>query len=365
MVVYLCNIAITLILGCVASVVSPRMKDKRISKFWLSFVLLSWLIIYAFRYNVGADFSGYYFYFKRIGFQQQSLVEFVGGQRDFLFAILEYLCYQIFNGNWVTFSIIIGILTYLPVLSTIRNESNNFTLASLLYIFTMNFYAGFNGIRQGIAVSFVFFAYYQFLKRKKYILYFIFIIIAFGFHSTVLVTVPFHFLSLKKVSSKLFRFTIVFMLFSYMFLWQLWAYLIEFLEMIGQDKLASDYANAMTDGSSLLRMIVYIVPAIIGIFYYDKMKRKYQNIDSEIILILLASFFMLLSTKYWLFARVALYFYMHTIVFLPKLDCAFAKNSKKIGMLLVATLYFAYMCIMLLRGDGGCLPYNFIPLEQM
>lgn len=357
--VYLSMIAATMVLGFLANRSSGK---YRIRIGWILAILAVWVFVYGFRYNTGSDFEGYHFFYNRIGELNQSFEEFTAGQRDFLFARLEYYIFQFSGGNWIAFSVILGILTYLPVLLVVRDESPNFMLSSLLFIFTTQYFSGFNGVRQAIAVAFSLYAYYKFFKKGKYLPYTILMFLAFGFHSTALIAIPFHFLSKLRLSSGLFKVVVVLMIVSYVFLWDLWDYLIEFLEMIGQNKLAEDYADATTDGSGLLRAFVHLLPAIIGLMYKRIILRDHKGAESEIMLILISGIFMLFSTKYWLFGRVATYFNIHTIIFLPKLESIFTKNSKQTAMLLMSLLYFAYMCAMLLHGDGGCLPYTFYPL---
>lgn len=362
MVVYFSMILFTFLVGSLKTNNSRKFKIS-----WLQLIVLLavWVFIYAFRYNTGTDFSGYYYMFKRMGIVSQTFAEYMSTKRDFLFYALQYFVYHYFNGSWIVFSVIIGVLTYLPILLVLKKESNSFGFSILLYIFTLNYFSGFNGIRQGVAISIIFWAYSTFFKENKYIPYFIAMIIAFGFHSTVIFVIPFHFLAKKKINSKIFKIVVAMLLFTYAFLWGLWGYLIKFLETIGQDKLAEDYASAMANGSSSLRMIVYILPAIIAIIFYKTLKEKHEDIDSEIMLVLLAGIFMLFSMKYWLFARIAIYFHIFSILLIPKLECIFTKNSKRLGMMLIGGLYFVYMCAMLLHGDGGCLPYTFIDLTSI
>lgn len=356
--VYLNMIAITAVFGLCAGRSNQK---RRIALGWILAILAVWVYIYGFRYNTGSDFEGYYFFYNRIGELNQSFEEFTGGQRDFLFARLEYYIFQLSDGSWLAFSITLGILTYLPILLVIRDESPWVMLSSLLFIFTTQYFNGFNGVRQAIAVAFTFYAYYKFFLKGKYLLYGVLMFAAFGLHSTALIAIPFHFLSKLGISSKIFWVVVGLMLLSYVYLWNIWDYLIDFLEMIGQNKLAEDYADATTDGSGMLRAIVHLMPAIVGLLYCSLLKREYRHVDKEIMLILVSGIFMLFSTKYWLFARVATYFNIHTIIFLPKLEAAFTKNSKRSAMFVMSVLYFVYMCAMLLHGDGGCLPYTFYP----
>ena len=160
--VYLCMIAMTALFGLCAG---RSVQKGRIAYGWTLAILAVWVFVYAFRYNTGTDFEGYHYFYNRIGELNQTFEEFVGGQRDFLFARMEYYIYQLSGGSWIAFSLVLGILTYLPILIVIRDESPSVLLSSLLFIFTTQYYSGFNGIRQAIAVAFTFYAYYKlFLK---------------------------------------------------------------------------------------------------------------------------------------------------------------------------------------------------------
>lgn len=357
--VYLCMIAMTALFGLCAG---RSVQKGRIAYGWTLAILAVWVFVYAFRYNTGTDFEGYHYFYNRIGELNQTFEEFVGGQRDFLFARMEYYIYQLSGGSWIAFSLVLGILTYLPVLIVIRDESPSVLLSSLLFIFTTQYYSGFNGIRQAIAVAFTFYAYYKLFLKGKYLLYALVMLAAFGFHSTALIAIPYHFLSKLGVRSKVFWTVGALMLLSYVYLWEIWDHLIDFLEMIGQNKLAEDYANATENGSGMLRAVVHLLPALVGMLYCRQLEQEYKHTDKEIMMILISGIFLVFSTKYWLFSRVASYFNMHSIMLLPKLESAFTQNSKRSAMVLMAALYFAYMCAMLLHGDGGCLPYTFYPL---
>jgi hypothetical protein len=363
--VYLINIILTLVVGMLVPNYNIRRmfgeEKYRTRKFyWLNIVVIGalWIVIYALRYGVGTDFFTYYNKFANIG--DMSLKSYVESQRDYLFASLEWVSHKVFRGNWIAYSVILGGLVYGPVLITLRKKSANFVISAMLYIFTLQFYSAFNGIRQAIAVSLLFMAHYLFLKEKKYRKYIVTCAIAYGFHSSAIFIIPFHIVSLKNLKSRAVKVTSAFIVFSYMFMWQLWAYLIEFLEIIGQTKMAEDYADATMNGSSYLRFFVYLLPALVGIFFYRTLKRRYEDIDSDLILTLFSALFMLASTKYWLFARIATYLGMSSILLIPRFDSIFTDGSKKMGKLLIGILYFLYMLVVLLSGEGNYVPYNFI-----
>ena len=364
MLVYLVTIFLTWIFSVYAVKYSTGsgidIKQRIPSKFFVFMILAVWCTVYALRYYVGTDFVNYYHDYNEIGIQKLSVLKFIETQRDALFGYLSYFCSKVFNGSWVVFSYVCAIITYLPVLIVMRKKSADFVASSLLFIFTMACFSCFNGVRQGIAASIVFLAYYCFLKEKKYWLYALFVFIAFGFHSTAIIIVPFHLLSLLSLKSKIFKITVTVMTISYFVLWSVWSYVIEFFEWIGQEKLANDYADIGQDGSSLIRLLVAAIPVLLGIVYQKTLRKHYQDIDAEVILLCVAAIFTLFSMENWIFSRIASYLQFSLILFLPKLKVVFDKENQKLGRVLILVLYFAYMLILLVRGESDLLPYTFI-----
>jgi len=362
--VYLTMIFLTLVFSVFAmkysTVTGTDIKKRVPAKFFVFLILTVWCSIYAFRYFVGSDFRNYYNTFNGIIDNKMSLTEFISTQRDSLYGYLSFFSSKLFNGNWIIFSYICSFLSYFPVVYVLYKKSTDFVMSMLLYIFTFTYFSAFNGVRQSISLSLIFLAYYCFLKEKKYFLYVIFVLIAFGFHATTLIAIPFQLLSLKPLNSKLFKVTVVLLLFSYLFLWNIWSYVIDFLEFIGQSKLATDYDSLSQDGSGVVRFLVNVIPPVLGLLFYKKIKTHYSDIDSEIILLCIAAILSMFSLKNWIFSRIAAYLKISAILFLPKLECIFDSKSKKMGRFLILFLYFAYMCALLLHGDGQVLPYRFI-----
>lgn len=364
--VYLIMICFTLLFSTFAvkfaSTTRRGMKKSVPAKLFVFLMLLVWCTIYALRYRVGTDFGTYYNYFNRIVTEGLALADALQNQRDALFGYIAFFAARLFNGEWIAFSYLCAGLIYVPVMIIIYKKSDDFVSSSLLYIFTTAYFSGFNGVRQAIAAALIFLAYYCGLKEKRYWFYIIFVLLAFGFHSTVFIIVPFQLLSLKGVKSKSFKISIAVLLFSYLFLWNIWSVVIDFLETIGQSKLASDYAELTENGASLLRLIVAVFPPVLGLVYRKKLAKKYPDIDCEIVLLTIAAMFLLFSLKNWIFARIAGYCDIVLIMFLPKLNYIFSDNSRKFGRLLILVLYFLYMISLLFHGGGHLLPYKFIDI---
>lgn len=331
-------------------------RSERAKRTGVVLITIVWGALFALRNRVGTDFGTYYGLYSRAG--NESITVFLSTQRDFLFGLITYICNKISNGNWIFYQAVVAILIYLPVLLVFKRKSESMLQSCLLYIFTLTLFSGFNGTRQALATSFLFYGYYTYYIQKKKIGTIVCLLIAFGFHSSVILAIPFLMLSQKSLNSKVVITSFVGLIIAYVFIWQIWPLLINFLRLVGQTKMADDYMEVSTEkGSGFLRALVIAVPFLIALLRKKQFTAQYLHAENEIILSGYAVLFMFLSMRYWIFSRVAAYFAISQMMLIPKLSIAFSKESQKIFILLLLVLYFAYMVAMLLHGEGWYYPY--------
>lgn len=368
--VYLLYIAIVFIFLFCAKYLGGNVKDnngkvikRRNNKIFLWLALLSMMSVYALRYYVGTDFGGYYHSYLRLAESDMSLSEFLSstGYREKLYGILMYVCSQIFGAHWVPFAFVCAFLTYWPIMKVLNANSTDITASTLMYIFILAYFTGFNGVRQGIAEGFVALAFFEGLKKRKYVKYSILMFIAYEFHSTALIVIPVHILALLPFYSKPVRIGLIAGASTVILLDSVWAKVINFLTEVGQDKLASDYAVLSDNGSSLLRLIVFALPLILGVAFYYRLKREDDGtLDSELVFMSFIVLMLFASMRNWIFARIGSYFNIGLVLFLPRLEGIFPSRNRSIGKWMIVLLYFAYMVALLLHGEGHLLPYQFI-----
>lgn len=368
MAIYFINIIVTAVIAIDAR------KQKRIvgmqgeirykvSLWAIGAILLTWVLIYANRgLSIGSDTEGYYQYYKLLTQSTVSLKEYLNQGGDILFETLRYCINKVSSGNWHIFIYIMGVLTYAPILFVLRKEENkHFAMSVLLYIFMFHYYYGFNAIRQTIANSISFMAYFLFFRKRKYIKYTISMLIAWGFHSTALFVVVFHFLSKLKIKSKILWVIVGVLLIIGRSFSTVWNAAISLLSMGGNDTLANRYVENMFTGSGYIRVLICLVPLVLGIWKQSVIERKEQKkIDDFLIFLIFDTIFMLYSTYNWLFARIAVYLDIYAIVFIPKLEGVFKDNSRKVSKMLILSLYFIYMVMLLLHGEANVYPYKFM-----
>lgn len=350
MIVYLSLIIIICLLGL-------YINENKITKNFIIFLITTILIcIYAFRYYVGSDFFLYHLNFVSQNFEG----------RDWLFNIISKLNYNISNGNWYYHSLVLGLITYVPIIFFYKKYSSSIIITILIYIFSYSYFFPFNGIRQGIAIAIYIMAYQCLIDDKK-IKFVIYIICAYLLHSTVLIAIPFMILSLAKYNSKLLKLINILLIICVAMLNKIWPLILSIFDMIGQHKIANDYKSVVIsdgNGSSFIRLLVYIVPVILGIYYYKsyKEKRNISKFDNVMLNTqVFACILMFASTKYWIFSRVALYFSIFSPIAYVKYTNCFKDKSKSIYILALLSFYFMYMILLLLNGEGSMLPYqNFL-----
>lgn len=365
MTIYIVTCIFTLLLGNLAQNRNEIHVEKIVNNNSIianGLLLILWSCVYAFRgLNVGADTYAYYRLYYLIPQLSENLYSYIFSSRDIGFTLIRYICYIFSGGSWLVYQFILGIITYLPIIYVINKYSDDVPFSLLLYIFTLSFFCGFNGTRQTIAVNIIALGYYEAFLKQNWKKVFIILIIAFLFHSTVILVIPFLYLSKFHINSKQIKIAILILIFSFIFLWDLWSYIIAFLDNVGQEKLAADYGNidASSRGSSLLRAIVVFSPVVLAHFYQKKLFEENIESEKEMILIIFAGLFSLLSMKFWIFSRIALYFNIMTVMFVPRLLKNYSDKYQKLRKIIIGLAYFLYMIALLLHGDGHYYPYYF------
>lgn len=330
----------------------------------LFFILALWVCLYAFRYKVGADSWAYNDSFRHFVANDYSFSDMFTLRRDWMFSVTEFVSTKVLGFNRVGLYAVLGFFTYAPVLLTIEDLDKNskdfdLTFIIMLYIGTMSFYGGFNGTRQGIATAFIMLAYYKYLRKKKYVGYAVVMIVAFGFHSATLFTIPFHLLSLKKLNSALVKTSIFSLLASCVFLPQIWNRVVELLEALGQTKMANDYNVINFKGASIFRILVTLMPIVVSLVFYDRIKENDPGFEPDLILTIFSAVFMLFSARSAIFARLAAIIGVSNIFTIARI-CRIDR-SQRLMKIVIVVLFFLYMTMLLLAGDGHYYPYQFIP----
>lgn len=334
--------------------------DRRIpSRFGTFLVCFVFVFFFAARWYVGTDYINYYSsFFELLNLDYLSIFE---NYRDLGFYLFSAFVGKSISANYFIYSLLLGCLIYVPIVMVYRKYSNHFVFTCALYIMLCLYTWPYNGMRQAVAVSILFIGYPFLFNKKDYWKYILIFILAFLFHSSTILVVPFILLTRMQPWSKKFLLICLSMVIVIAILPSFWTTVISFLENIGQTKMANDYSDLenLRSGVSFFRIAVAAIPVFLSFFYYEKLKDNNSHIDLVINMCVLNLLFLLCGYRVTVIARFAAFFNIGLPLLIPEFLNIFTENSRKFAKILIFLLFFLHM-IVLLPNDSGLLPYSFI-----
>jgi len=357
-IIYIINL---LLVAIFASLSGDRETRPSIKILFATFAFASMITVFTIRWGVGTDFYTYIDIYNVTN--SHSLAQILQYEKEVGFHLLTWLCNMIYPGNITFYNFIIGCLAYIPVIYALRKESEQFTLSIVLYILLNLYTFAFNGMRQAVAIS-ITFAAYPMLKNKKYLAYAILMFIAYEFHYTTLIVLPFFILVASDFKMKTKIIVEIALLFSVLFLDELWGMLMDMLEGIGQEKLVSDYDQAITSsyGVRPIRVIAALPPVICAFWRYSYVNKERDNqrhYEMYMHLSIYNVIFYVAGMQLVTLARFSAYFDIYNCMLLPMI-CRSFKTARERKLFTFAMLaLYALMWIVLLHVDSDLLPFKF------
>lgn len=331
-------------------------QSKRRKVICLGLILLTWVLIFSLRGVTGGDSSTYRNFYRDAYKLKTPFDELYDKQRDKFIPILVYVCANLFDGSWIAYCVITGLICYIPIVILIGKKSVDINTSCILYLLSLSALYGYNGLKQALACGFMMCAYYFGLRERKYVRYIFLMLIAYGFHAATLLLIPFHLLSIKKlksISTKIIVFLLLVMTFLLDNVWS------GITSIFGNDGLVSKYTNMFdnTHGSGFLRLLVWLAPLFICYFIYPNLKEKYKEIDHDILMVFFGAVFMVYSMLNVNFSQMAYFFSVPIILLYPKIINAVDIKYKKTMKYVVIILYFVYFIFLLDNGEARLSPY--------
>ncbi|MFA0067591.1 EpsG family protein [Vibrio breoganii] len=156
--------------------------------YFKTFILSIFVITVAFSslrsLSVGTDTLNYLHIFNSV--QSATLVLYTKTVESSFYLLMVLV--KSFGGDFSILLLLSSSLIIYLYFKTIMNMSNNISLS--IFVFVAIFYLfHFNGLRQAIAMSIVFFTFHYIARNKKYSSFF-FILVAATFHKSALIFIP-------------------------------------------------------------------------------------------------------------------------------------------------------------------------------
>jgi hypothetical protein len=346
MTIYILMLLAILVFGLFTSVAFTSTRSKKI------YAIVSFLMVFlisALRdISVGSDALGYVNYFftvKKVPFSYLLLYRFEPG-----YIVFNKLL-SFFVNNEQVFLAIMALIILAMIFIGIYKYSSIPSLSVYLFI-TMGFFAfTLSGFRQAIAIGIVFLSF-TLLKEKKLLLFVLTILLASLFHKTALIFLIIYPFAHKKITVEyLMGASILFLI-----LFFIKKSLLHFLTYTFLD----EYSSMLKSSQSFTLLSVIFIIFILGLFF---LKPVLQRDPENIILynlILFAIFMQLFATESNNFTRIANYFYIYAILFIPEvLKSIKDKNILFIGCIIVVSLTFIQFIWLTPGSQLSIVPYEF------
>lgn len=242
----------------------------------------------------------------------------------------------IFSDN-IQFFIIAISLIIMPLIGRfIYKNSNDVVMSSILFI-TLNQYAMYmNASRQAIAIAIILFGY-DFLKDNKFIKYVLCVLLASLFHQTAIIMLVLIPLRKLKYSNKMYFFTVFVGLLSVLIADKIFNLGISLFKTYAAYGQSVFYEPSLLAGS--INSIVVLLSLTLGMFFKNYQDKEYHFLAYIISLLFIIN---MIVIKINIFVRLATYFSVFNIIWLPKV-CSSIKDAKQ----RILMKYILYICFTL------------------
>lgn len=260
----------------------------------------------------------------------------------FVSAVIKCL---IGNRDTVYFIVVAAVQCFL-IFKIYRRYSVSFAVSFFLFIASTDYISWiFNGMRQFVAVA-VTVACFPWILEKKYVKAIIGILIASLFHQSALLVLPFVFIVQGKAWNKKTLLFIIAVIAAVMFADRFTNILDTMLEETQYKNVVSDWESWQDDGTNILRVMVYSIPAmlsLLGIKYIREADDPIINICTNMSIAAAGLYVVSMFTSGIFIGRLPIYFSLYSYILLPwEVDNIFTKRSAQIIYLGMVGAYFIF-----------------------
>lgn len=242
---------------------------------------------------------------------------------------------------------IIALISGICIMIGFYQYSFNFALSAFLFIASCNFIWMFNGIRQYLVVS-ILFACTSLILKKKWIPYFILVLILSTIHQSAIIMIPIYFVVNGEPWNKRTLLVILGVIVCIIFADKV---LNIFNSAIQETNYAVGYneTKKIDDGVNIFTILISLVPVGLAFLFRVNLKEKYTPIMklSTNMSIMAVCIYIIskLTRSGILVGRMAIYFTTYNLILLPWLvDNIFKDNERRLikYVMIICYLFLFY-----------------------
>ena len=258
----------------------------------------------------------------------------------YLFKIWNYIIYNFISQNENVYLFLCAIVFVCPAIYLIEKHSKNFTFSILLFMFGGMYLFSLAGLKQAMATGIILIGLPHLFKRE-YIKYYIYCLLAIGFHAYSIFFFLVPLLGGEVFNKKTIIFCIAIVSIGVL-LSQFSEVISAIIEWLGKDI----SAGTIQSGSvNILRVAIFLVPFVLTVVGRKNLEQATESEKWFVKIGILSTMFMVLSLfgNPILFGRIPQYFIVGIVVSMPLLiQKAFAKNDQPAVVFIFVICYILF-----------------------
>jgi transmembrane protein EpsG len=312
------------------------------------------IFVSGFRENVG-DTGTYRQIISKLGTNIIAYLKNPTVKDDTGFYAIAVFIRQFISTDTQVFLIITAIITIGAIFICYYKNSNMLELVMLLFITTGCYEVSMNGVRQYLASAILFFSF-PLIHERKWKIYIPLVLLCSTIHQSALIFLILYFFADQPAwghVTKWILFIGVILFITYPISGPMIA------NLLGQTQYGNYKDSLMStgQGANIIRVMVMAVPVVLSYVGRDFLKGKEKYLNIVVNFSVLNLIFILLATKFWIYARFNMYFIVYMILLLEWcIEHMFDERNRKIiyiCCILLYCIYFYYeMHISIGYGDG-------------
>lgn len=268
----------------------------------------------------------------------------------YLFRIWNYVIYNFITTNVHVYLFLCSMVFVFPAISLIEKHSKNFIFSMTLFMFSGMYLFSLAGLKQAMATGVILMGLPK-LFKKEYFKYYIYCIIALGFH-----TYSLFFLILPLLGTDIFNKKTVIFCISTIVIGITLSYftgiISSIVEWLGKDVSEEEIQSGSVN---IFRVAIFLVPFILTIFGQKNLQHATEPEKWLIKVGILSTVFMFLSLfgNPILFGRIPQYFIVGIVISMPLLIENVFEEKVHVIILFIAAFCYILFGLYDLYNDGA------------
>lgn len=326
----------TLISTFILSLISRLANDKKyrfLAIFWMLIAATILIVFSGFRTGSIGD-TGMYMHSYGLYASDPSTVKF---DRDPGFVILNLILIQ-FSNNPQTLVVITSLIVNLFNMIVFYKYSSYLELQIYIYIAAGYLTVTMNGMRQCLAAA-ILFIFNSLIIKGKFKLYLVIVLMVSTIHASALIMIPVYFIVRQDTWSKKVVVMIILSCIGVVFYNILSPILFKLLE----NTQYAGYSQFNEGGSSIMRVIVNMVPVILAYIKRYELKEMWPESNIFVNMALINVIFVAFGMFNWIFNRFTLYMQLYNFILIPYvIRHCFKGKEKRLLYFGVLICYFVF-----------------------